>query len=107
METMLVPLVPAAYMLQSKKNDVEVEITVEDNSTMTTISAIMGVFVFIVAMYLFFVFHLKNKEESVLYKVFMFIIASSFNVLYVLYNLLFDSANTVAALKNFGTSKSF
>lgn len=106
METMLIPLVPAAYMLQSKQNDVEVEVE-ESNPTMTLVSTITGIFIFIVAMYLFFVFHLKNNQESVLYKVFMFIVASSFNVLYVLYNLLFDSANTVAALKNFGTMKSF
>jgi heme/copper-type cytochrome/quinol oxidase subunit 2 len=106
METMLlVPLVPAAYMLQSKKDD-EVE-EEKSNPTMTAISTIMGVFVFILAMYLFFVFHLKNDQESILYKVFMFIIASSFNILYVVYNLLFDSANTIAALKNFGTMKSF
>jgi hypothetical protein len=106
METMLlVPLVPAAYMLQSKKDD-EVE-EEKSNPTMTAISTIMGVFVFILAMYLFFVFHLKNDQESILYKVFMFIVASSFNILYVVYNLLFDSAKTIDALKNFGTMKSF
>ena len=93
-------------MLSSKQNDIEVE-PEESNPTMTAISTIVGVFVFIVAMYLFFVFHLRNNQETVLYKVFMFIVASSFNVFYVLYNLFFDSDKTIDALKNFGTMKSF
>ena len=101
MKTIVMAIVPGVCRLKS----VSLETEKESNSA-NVVSYIVGLIVFILALYLFLAFHLNNTQEPFLYKVLMFFVSTVFNGLYILYNLLFDTKNTVKILKNFGTLKS-
>jgi len=96
------PLLIAVKEHYKNKKDEEIKEKYENNSSFTiggTIGSIIMIIFFVMTVYLWIGFH-NNRKESILYKIFSFFVAISFNSLYVLGNYLFND-NTVDILKQF------
>lgn len=94
------PLLIAVREYYKNKKDEEIKEKYENNSPLTfgaIIGGIISFVIFVVTVYLWLGFHNKRKE-SLVYKIFSFIVAILFNWIYILGNLLFND-NTVDVLK--------
>jgi hypothetical protein len=89
-------------VIKENYKEVKDEDTKEDynnnNCVSFYITKIYGIILFIISIYLWIVFHYDKPNENYFYKFITFIFAFLFNTVYILFNLIFDTGNTINIL---------
>ena len=89
---------PLLYTIKENfedKKNIKEKYENDDNNSISIISVIIGILAFILSIYLWIGFHYDNKYESGIYKFMNFIVAFFSNILYIIFNLIFDTKNTI------------